>query len=118
MKAILFCLIFIFAANTARSATELIAPETGIAGETILIKITTDADLPASSFFRADIECPVKPEGAKIDILAGWPESEMKVSKPGIYECSAEIGVVTKGSCAGATYKSLTNEKFRIEVGK
>lgn len=113
---VLTLLAVLFIIHPTLCATELSAPKTCKAKEKILIKVSTDNELPASSFYRVDISCPKGPTGAGVEVLSGWPESEMRFPETGVYECEAEIGIVTKQSCAGAKYAKLGTHKFAIEV--
>lgn len=86
------------------------------AGEKFTVTFQTAEPLPASSFYRVEIDCPIKPSGAEITTEAGYPASDMVFSIPGHYECAAELGIVTKSSCAGVKYRPLALRKFSLDV--
>lgn len=93
----------------------MILPETCSAGKSFNMRFESGMELPASSFYRIEIACPVHPENAVISALTGFPESSVDFSLPGSYECEIEAGIVTKNSCAGAQYKKLAARNFKIE---
>lgn len=124
MKKIIFLLSIVLllpvsancASKPAKNSTNLEAPASGVVGEKIEVKMRTAESLPASSFYRVEIECPAKPEGAAVTGEMGYPSSELTFSKEGRYECIANLGIVTKSSCAGAQYKSLGDFDFAIDI--
>ena len=91
-------------------------PGKGVAGQKVHLILETSEDLPASSFYRVEVDCPRKPEGAEIKTETGYPESEIVFSKPGTYGCSVDFGILTKSSCAGVNYKELGKFDFNIEI--
>ncbi|MDE5831748.1 MAG: hypothetical protein K2H64_01970 [Desulfovibrio sp.] len=90
--------------------------ENSVAGGKTILAASDPGELPASSFYRVEFDCPVKPDSAKIDFSGGYPSSDVIFSSPGYYECEAELGVVTKSSCAGVQYSPLLKKSFKITV--
>lgn len=115
LTAVLLLSLFMDAMAQAGS-TDVIVPQTVAVGKAAYVKIETDVELPASSFFRVEAACPVRPQGADVKVLAGFPETDLRFSMPGHYECEAEAGIVTKSSCAAVTYRKLASRKFVINV--
>lgn len=91
-------------------------PDMGVAGQKIQLKVQTSEPLPASSFYRVELECPKKPENAAIATEMGYPQSDVVFNTPGRYECIAQLGIITRSSCASARYKSLGEFNFSIEI--
>ncbi len=112
------CLANTLKAEIKDKNVKISLPERCIAGQKIELKLESPAELPASSFYRVEIDCPKKPAGANITSLAGYPVSEIQFSAAGEYQCDVEIGIVTKNSCAGASYRKLSSHRFKIEAIK
>lgn len=91
-------------------------PDSCVAGTKTQITIKGAAPLPASSFYRVDINCPVKPAKGAISMQTGYPVSDITFSEPGLYECGLEIGILTKSSCAGVQYRELGRSEFKVTV--
>lgn len=72
--------------------------------------------LPASSFYRLELECPEKPAGAIITQEMGYPASDLIFSREGSYHCIVNFGILSKGSCAGVQYKALDQYHFSINI--
>ncbi len=106
--------------NCASAATAVTfeIPAAGVAGQKIGLKVHSEEALPASSFYRVELECPKKPEGARVALEMGYPASDIVFDRAGRYECVAQVGIVTKSSCAGASYKPLGEHNFVIEIGE
>lgn len=111
-------LIWPISANCASHAekTFIDMPSLGVAGQKTRLKAHTAVQLPASSFYRVDIECPVKPAGAIVAGEMGYPYSDIVFSREGNYECVVNLGILSKSSCAGVQYKSLGDFNFSIEI--
>lgn len=91
-------------------------PGTGHAGEKISLHTQTNVPLPASSFYRVEVECPDKPEGALVTGEMGYPVSDLLFSKEGSYTCVVSLGILSKSSCAAVQYKALGDRDFKIEI--
>ncbi|MBD5608595.1 MAG: hypothetical protein HDQ93_07080 [Desulfovibrio sp.] len=94
--------------------TSVLIQESCVVGEKVELEISTNTELPSSSFYRISIDCPTKPSGAEISAETGYPVTDIIFSAPGDYECEVEIGFVTKSSCAGAQYTPITKKTFKI----
>lgn len=115
-KFICLLLLFFWHAQCQAAGFAVEVPSVCKVNEKIIAHISTDTQLPASSFFRLELDCPRKPEGAKAVALMGYPESVISFSLPGEYECELEAGFVTKSSCAGAHYQKLGMRKLVFTV--
>lgn len=119
LKILAFLLSLSVLALEARAAgdeAEIILSGTAVAGQKMLLKTRSNGAVPASSFYRVNFECPGRPDKGEAIIEAGYPESDIIFTLPGLYECEAELGMVTKSSCAGVQYRRLKVKKFSVSV--
>lgn len=111
----LFLFSGLFVSASSADDARLDMPETCAAGEKVVLKATAGRALPASSFFRVNLNCPDLPDGG-LRFESGYPESDVIFTKPGSYECQAELGIVSKSSCAGVSYFPIYARDFLIKV--
>lgn len=92
------------------------APRSGSVGAKIPIRAHIGTPLPASSFYRTEVECPGKPEGSIVTGEMGYPVSDVIFSAAGLYRCILSLGIITRSSCAATRYIPLGDLEFVIEI--
>lgn len=56
------------------------------------------------------------PEGAKPEIVTGFPDIRVKMAVPGTYTMSVRLSLITKSSCAGVDAQEVFEKTLSVEV--
>jgi len=103
--------------QTVRHSAEVLTPVLELqAGEDGFVEMAI-TPAPGNDFYVSALaDVLEKPQGARTEILPGFPKLRFRADTQGPYLLELRITLVSKSSCGGVKARELTREKVRIRV--
>lgn len=73
-------------------------------------------DPPIGYYVSVLVDIVEKPEGAKPEILTGFPKTRLTMPQAGLYSFIVRISLVAKSSCGGIDAEEILAKEIQLEV--